>query len=871
MAASDLLMQIRLLVSGNGSNEFSKISREVKSLSSSIAGLKSAAKYALTFLGADKIADSFIEANKSLESFTRTFNSIKGAGQGFLEFEALYKIAQTNGLAISSLTQSFQQLNAATLTTSLEGFKTERLFEAVSKAMSVLGADTVRTHRAFLALSQIMSKGQLYAEELRQQLGEAMPDAIQLFAKAANLSTKDFLKNVQNGVYQGKELANIIVAWTSEVENRYSSAAGKTTTFEMAQNRLANSFYKLNTEIGKTGLWSLLINSLTNLSNYITKVSNDVEGSAISFKVWRDSISSLFDEIDNRAGNIPSFTLDKIFDSSNLNPGQGVRNYASFFQLLEGELRYSLQPIEDALANFDMTKALKDTIPNIVAIIQVISVYFNDLVNKFSIGSDILSGAFSIAWLNIKVGFFDTINDLMIKFKEFELSVVSSKFNVRASALFGTFDEVYNNIIKLQLEIENLKQGLDASGEGGQSSLEGYKKALEDASIAFKKLVKDSSGSVDRGTSLRNEEIDAIFEQLEAQKRLRDENTRIALSLREIDKEEQRLWAYRVQNLRATKDESAAASELSKVQIKSLKTQSDLRLKLLDSINKVRISQIKNSREEYAGQREVLIAMEQSSQLYQYLQLSKEQDAKIADAKSAEEVTAQAEIKKKLLEKIAAINEEKNDVYALKKTYEELAKTQEIIDTGKKSVTAKVDADISDAQKTYTTKFVEWVANPENAAKAQLNMEQPKTEFSNFSDKINSTVLTPIIRPIYDSSGIPSYSNVPPDKKRWGGFIGGYGGGDRIRALLEPGEFVMRKEAVRALGIEQLYRLNRLGSQAKSSLLNNLSIPRFANGGGVSGQPIIINVPGSKAIALSGSRDAALQLANLLTRTGRAL
>jgi len=43
--------------------------------------------------------------------------------------------------------------------------------------------------------------------------------------------------------------------------------------------------------------------------------------------------------------------------------------------------------------------------------------------------------------------------------------------------------------------------------------------------------------------------------------------------------------------------------------------------------------------------------------------------------------------------------------------------------------------------------------------------------------------------------------------------VPGYGGGDRVPALLEPGEFVLRKEVVRELGLGFLERLNsRLSS-----------------------------------------------------------
>ena len=142
------------------------------------------------------------------------------------------------------------------------------------------------------------------------------------------------------------------------------------------------------------------------------------------------------------------------------------------------------------------------------------------------------------------------------------------------------------------------------------------------------------------------------------------------------------------------------------------------------------------------------------------------------------------------------------------------------------------------------------------------------------NDKLRKTLSLPATIPVsiwWTNPTPPSGTSGENNGKRWGGFISGYGGGDRIRALLEPGEFVLRKEAVRALGIGSLYHLNKLGAQASMGLVDQIAIPHFASGGMVSGNPIVINVPGSKPIHLSGSRDAAMQLVNVLTRTGRAL
>ena len=115
----------------------------------------------------------------------------------------------------------------------------------------------------------------------------------------------------------------------------------------------------------------------------------------------------------------------------------------------------------------------------------------------------------------------------------------------------------------------------------------------------------------------------------------------------------------------------------------------------------------------------------------------------------------------------------------------------------------------------------------------------------------------------------------PVETKARGGLIpGGYSNRDSVHALLAPGEFVIPSNIVKALSPSFFYDLIR-SRGLKIPQVNareNITIPHFAAGGLVqqSAQPIIINAAG-KQIHLSGSREAANQLAKLLTQTGRAL
>jgi hypothetical protein len=138
------------------------------------------------------------------------------------------------------------------------------------------------------------------------------------------------------------------------------------------------------------------------------------------------------------------------------------------------------------------------------------------------------------------------------------------------------------------------------------------------------------------------------------------------------------------------------------------------------------------------------------------------------------------------------------------------------------------------------------------------------------NDLFRAKVAQPITVPV---NMITSSSSTPvTEEKATGGFIPGYGGGDRVHALLEQGEFILRKEAVRKLGLNNVFSLNNLNIPKPARSVDKMSIPSFSGGGYVgSSNTININVPGSKSIQVSGSRESAMALANLLTRVGRAV
>ncbi|MBF0155538.1 MAG: hypothetical protein HQL64_17530, partial [Magnetococcales bacterium] len=101
-----------------------------------------------------------------------------------------------------------------------------------------------------------------------------------------------------------------------------------------------------------------------------------------------------------------------------------------------------------------------------------------------------------------------------------------------------------------------------------------------------------------------------------------------------------------------------------------------------------------------------------------------------------------------------------------------------------------------------------------------------------------------------------------------GGFLPGWGGGDRVPALLEAGEFVLNRFAVRMYGLDRLQAMNRmrLPQFAHGGLVGSLprfkmpSIPRFEFGGVVRN----LLIPTIPSMALSGGGSVTPQVSEVI-------
>ena len=191
--------------------------------------------------------------------FQTVFGSARSAGR---EMAFVRGEADRLGVEVSALAAQYSALSAASLGTTLEGQKTRDIFSAVAEASGKLGLSTEQTSGALTAIQQIMSKGTVQAEELRGQLGERLPGAFQVAARAMGVTTAELGKLLEQGA-----VASDVFLPKFAAELRRTFGTDATTQIDSA----TASFSRLRSEIQLVAAASAQVPTdlLAGLSDYI--------------------------------------------------------------------------------------------------------------------------------------------------------------------------------------------------------------------------------------------------------------------------------------------------------------------------------------------------------------------------------------------------------------------------------------------------------------------------------------------------------------------------------------------------------------------------------------------------------------------------
>lgn len=233
-------------------------------------------------IGLSNLVTRFIEVAKETNRVTTALKNVSGSMSKFADNQRyLLDLAKKYGLEINALTGNYAKFTAAASISGMSMQEQRKIFESLSRATTAFGMSAEDSNGVFLALSQMMSKGKISSEELRLQIGERLPIALQAMAKAAGTSVAGLDKLLK----EGKLLSADVLPRFADALNEMLPNVD-TDNLETSLNRLKNAFTGL---VNKSDVQSKYKSIIDWLTGYIQTAADNIQ-SLITYVVTAISV-----------------------------------------------------------------------------------------------------------------------------------------------------------------------------------------------------------------------------------------------------------------------------------------------------------------------------------------------------------------------------------------------------------------------------------------------------------------------------------------------------------------------------------------------------------------------------------------------------
>lgn len=293
MAKNNFNFQAKLELNSSG---FKKGVNQVKS---SLAGLKSSFLSVAGALGAGlgftqlignikTTATQLSVAQNTLENVSRVMVKYNdGVNKGTTEVSNytqnlafVKRLAKDYGQDLVALTHNYAQFTAACQKTDLALEDQRKVYEALTRSAAYYHMSADRTADMMNAVTQMMSKGKVAAEELRRQLGNALPGAFNLMAASLNMTNSQLDEAMRNGEIIAADVLPRFAAMLNTVtKNAHFDS------LQMSLNNMKNAWYELVNDSGAQNFFKGIIDGTTSVITAIKDHLKGLGGTILSFVV----------------------------------------------------------------------------------------------------------------------------------------------------------------------------------------------------------------------------------------------------------------------------------------------------------------------------------------------------------------------------------------------------------------------------------------------------------------------------------------------------------------------------------------------------------------------------------------------------------
>lgn len=273
--------------------------------------------------GTVRVARETIETARAFERIENTLKATTGSAEGAAEaMDYIRRLSNKLGTDLEETAKQYGLFTASVEGSGLALNEQRYIFEAGAKAARVYGLSTENLQGVFTAFSQSISKGTIFQEELRQQLGDRLPGAVQKFADAIGVEQKELAKLVQQGVIPANEGLLLLARRLNETSDPGLAAALAGIDAQMV--RLTNTTTQLKGSFG-AGLFEGLGSGLGSVTQSVEELDSTAKEAGRDLGSLLNLFSALVTPL-TRAVQATQTNLSLIFNSIIVGLGNAVGN-----------------------------------------------------------------------------------------------------------------------------------------------------------------------------------------------------------------------------------------------------------------------------------------------------------------------------------------------------------------------------------------------------------------------------------------------------------------------------------------------------------------------------------------------------------------
>jgi len=234
----------------HGHVQVSHLNEQIEHSNWLIHQLKHAALHLFAGLSLAGAMHEVVHATAQMEGLSNAIVYASGsAHEGEKTLHFLEQRADQLGLDVVGMAEGYKSFGGALRGTNLTAQQGRQIYNQVSTAISAMNLNTEDAKGVFLALGQMMSKGTVSAEELRGQIGERIPGAFSMAAKAMGVTEKQLNKLLETGQIAA---VDFVPKFAKVLESEFAGALGASTNSLQANiNRWNNSLHHLAVTVGQ--------------------------------------------------------------------------------------------------------------------------------------------------------------------------------------------------------------------------------------------------------------------------------------------------------------------------------------------------------------------------------------------------------------------------------------------------------------------------------------------------------------------------------------------------------------------------------------------------------------------------------------------